>query len=91
MWTQSVRLDACQELKTIQLKRGKREKKEGLFIICKDVTTYTFYKYMIMNKLRLSIYTSMKHSLLSLKLLVLALNSLDTPSDVRIKAFMLLF
>ncbi len=40
---------------------------------------------------RLSIYASMKHSLLSLKLLALALNSLDTLSDVRIKAFMLLF
>jgi hypothetical protein len=40
---------------------------------------------------RLSIYTSMKHSLLLLKLLALALNSLDTLSDVRIIAFMLLF
>ncbi len=44
---------------------------------------------MINNKL--SIYTSTKHSLLSLKPLALALNSLDTLSDVRIKAFMLLF
>ncbi len=35
--------------------------------------------------------TSMKYSLLSLKLLALALNSLDTLSDVRIKVFMLLF
>jgi hypothetical protein len=33
----------------------------------------------------------MKHSLLSLKLLALALNSLDILSDVRIKAFTLLF
>jgi hypothetical protein len=33
----------------------------------------------------------MKHSLLSLKLSALALKSLDTLSDVRIKAFMLLF
>ncbi len=33
----------------------------------------------------------MKNSLLLLKLLVLGLNSLDTLSDVRIKAFMLLF
>jgi hypothetical protein len=40
---------------------------------------------------QLSIYTSMKHSILSLKLLELTLNSLDTLSDVRIKAFMLLF
>ncbi len=39
----------------------------------------------------LSIYTSMKPSLPSLKHLVLALNSLDTLSDVRIKVFMLLF
>ncbi len=47
--------------------------------------------YMITNKLQLMIYTSMEHSLLLLKLLVLALNSLDTLSDVRIKAFTLLF
>ncbi len=40
---------------------------------------------------QLLIYTSMKPSLLSLKLLALALNSLDTLSDVRIKAFTLLF
>jgi len=40
---------------------------------------------------QLSIYTSMTHYLLSLKLLELALNSLDTLSDVRIKAFTLLF
>jgi hypothetical protein len=40
---------------------------------------------------QLPIYTSMKHSLLFLKLLALALNSLDTLSDVRIKAFTLLF
>ncbi len=33
----------------------------------------------------------MKHSLLSLKLSALAPESLDTLSDVRIKAFMLLF
>ncbi len=33
----------------------------------------------------------MTHSLLSLKLLELTLNSLDTLSDVRIKAFTLLF
>ncbi len=32
----------------------------------------------------------MKHSLLSLKPLALALNSLDTLSDIRIKVFMLL-
>ncbi len=37
------------------------------------------------------INTSMKPSLLSLKHLGLALNSLDTLFDVRIKAFMLLF
>ncbi len=47
--------------------------------------------YTIMIKHWLSIYTSMKHSLLSLKLLALALNSLDTLSDIRIKAFTLLF
>ncbi len=47
--------------------------------------------YTIMIKHPLSIYTSMKHSLISLKLLALALNSLDTLSDVRIKAIMLLF
>ena len=44
-----------------------------------------------MNKLQLLLYTSMKHSLLPLKLLALALNSLDTLSNIRIKAFMLLF
>ncbi len=33
----------------------------------------------------------MNHSQLLLKLLVLALNSLDTLADVRIKAFTLLF
>jgi hypothetical protein len=37
------------------------------------------------------IYTSMKHSLLSFKLLAVALNSLDALSDIRIKAFTLLF
>ncbi len=47
--------------------------------------------YTIMINYRLSIYTSMKHPLLSLKLLALVLNSLDTLSDVRIKAFTLLF
>jgi len=47
--------------------------------------------YMIMIKHQLSIYTSNKHSLLSLKLLALALNFLDTLSEIRIKAFMLLF
>ncbi len=36
---------------------------------------------------QLSIYTSMEPSLLLLKLSVLALNSLDTLSDVRIKVF----
>ncbi len=40
---------------------------------------------------RLSIYTYTKHSLLSLKLLALALNSLDILSDIRIKVFALLF
>jgi hypothetical protein len=45
----------------------------------------------IMINHRLSIYTSMKHSILSLKLLALALNSLDNLSDVRIKVFTLLF
>jgi hypothetical protein len=46
---------------------------------------------MIMIIHPLSKYTSMKHSLLSLKLLALALNSLDTLSDIRMKAFTLLF
>ncbi len=46
---------------------------------------------MIMIIHGLSIYTSMKHSLLLLKLLMLALNSLDTLSDIRIKEFTLLF
>jgi hypothetical protein len=46
------------------------------------------YLYTITIKLRLSIYTSMKHSLL---FKALGLHSLDTLSDVRIKAFMLLF
>ncbi len=40
---------------------------------------------------QLLIYTSMTHSLLALKLLALVLSPLDTLSDVRIKAFMLLF
>ncbi len=44
-----------------------------------------------MIKHQLLIYPSMKHSLLSLKLFALALNSLDILSDIRIKAFMLLF
>jgi hypothetical protein len=48
-------------------------------------------KYMIMINHRLSIYTSMIHSILSLKPLELALNSLDTLSDNRIKVFTLLF
>jgi hypothetical protein len=44
-----------------------------------------------MIKHQLLIYPSMKHYLLSLKLLALALNSLDTLYDIRIKAFTLLF
>ena len=40
---------------------------------------------------RLSIYTSMKPSLLSLKHSAFVLNSLDILSDVRVKAFTLLF
>jgi hypothetical protein len=47
--------------------------------------------YTITINHQLSVYTSMIHSLLSLILLELALNSLDTLSDVRIKAFTLLF
>jgi hypothetical protein len=43
--------------------------------------------YTIMIKHRLSIYTSMNHFLLLLKLLGLALNSLDTLSDVKREAF----
>jgi len=47
--------------------------------------------YTIIINHQLSIYTSMTLSLLSLKLLELVLNSLDTLSDDRIKAFTLLF
>ncbi len=50
-----------------------------------------FYLYTIAIIHPLSIYTSMTHSLLSLKLLALALNSLDTMPDVRLKLFTLLF
>jgi hypothetical protein len=56
--------------------------------------TQVFFRllfYTITINHRLSIYTSMIHSLLSLKLLELTLNSLYTLSDVRIKAFTLLF
>jgi hypothetical protein len=49
------------------------------------------FNYTIVIKHRLSKYTSMKHSLLLLQLSALALNSLDTLSDVRIKAVLLLF
>ncbi len=49
----------------------------------------SFYTITIIHQL--SIYTSMKHSLLLLKLLALALNSLVTLSGVRIKALTLLF
>jgi hypothetical protein len=52
-------------------------------------SNYSLYMIMIIHQL--SIYTSMKHSLLLLKHLVLALNSLDTLSDIRKKAFTLLF
>ncbi len=48
-------------------------------------------RYTITINHQLLIYTSMTHSLLSLKLLELALNSLDTLSDVTIKALTLLF
>ncbi len=44
------------------------------------------WHYTIMIIHWLLIYASMKHSLLYLKLLALALNSLDTLSDIRIKA-----
>ncbi len=40
-----------------------------------------------MIKHRLAIYTSMKHSLLLITFKALALHSLDTLSDVRMKAF----
>jgi hypothetical protein len=40
---------------------------------------------------RLLIYTSLKHSLLQTFEKALALQSLDILSDIRIKAFMLLF
>jgi hypothetical protein len=54
-----------------------------------QILIFTIYTITIIHCL--SIYTSMKHSLLSLKLIVLALNSLDALSDVRIKLFTLLF
>jgi hypothetical protein len=57
----------------------------------KDIKNTLLTRYTITINHRLSIYTSMTHSLLSLKLLELALNSLDTLSDVRIKAFTFLF
>ena len=47
------------------------------------------YKITIIHQLL--IYTSMKHSLLFLKLLAITLNSLDTLSDIRIETFTLLF
>ncbi len=47
--------------------------------------------YTIMILQRLSIYTSVKHSLLQTFETALALQSLDTLSDIRIKAFLLLF
>jgi hypothetical protein len=50
-----------------------------------------FLTYTIMINNQLSIYTSMIHSLLFLKPLDLTLNSLDTLSDIRIKAVTLLF
>jgi hypothetical protein len=60
----------------------------GFNVICKTQSLLNLYMIMIIH--RLSIYTSMKPSLLSLKHLALALNSLDTLSDIRIKAFTLL-
>ncbi len=48
-------------------------------------------RYMIMILHQLSIYTSMNHSILQTFETALALQSLDTLSDVRIKVFMLLF
>jgi hypothetical protein len=59
---------------------------ETLHMICTRQLIY----YTITIKHWLLIYTSMKHSLLSIKLLALALNFLDTLSDVRIKEFTLL-
>jgi hypothetical protein len=49
------------------------------------VYTKLIYKYTIMILHRLSIYSSMKHYLLSTHIFVL--HSLDTLSDVRIKVF----
>ncbi len=47
--------------------------------------------YTTMIKHGLLIYTSMKHSILLITFKVLVLHSLDTLSNVRIKAFTLLF
>jgi len=46
---------------------------------------------MIMIKHRLSRYTSMKRSLHLFTFKALALHSLDTLSDIRLRVFMLLF
>jgi hypothetical protein len=53
--------------------------------------TFVTLMYMITIIHQLLIYTSMKHPLCLVKLLALALDSLDTLSGIRIRAFMLLF
>ncbi len=78
-----------QEPKTEELKTGKAmDWGGGSFTLS---VVFKVYLYTIMINHRLSIYTFMKYSLLSLKLLALVLNSLDTLSNIRIKAFMLVF
>ncbi len=54
-----------------------------------ETTLELFYTIMILH--RLSIYTSMKHSLLQSFETALALQSLDTLFDIGIKAFTLLW
>ncbi len=67
----------------------KKAKQGWQYVTLIGLNLDTIFTIMIIH--RLLIYTSMKHSLLLLKHLALALNSLDTLSDVRIKANMLLF
>jgi hypothetical protein len=58
---------------------------------CYPLQAMKIRNYTITINHRLSTYTSMTHSLLFLKSLELMLNSLDTLSDIRIKAVTLLF
>jgi len=64
--------------------RGVQLEFTKIFVAYTITHTCSCKNYMIMIIHRLYIYTSMKHSLLSLKCLALVLNSLDTLSDARI-------